>query len=582
MYKILKTSKISFYYSTYTSVFISFICLTESLLPALQTVILSSVIQDIWTIQEGKIELLNLFLLVLSVIFSWGVNQLKEFFMTKHIFCLSERLRYMLLNKAARLKYSDIENKDINDQFSRVINNAEIEFAETFFLTMNFASVIIRIISTVVIVAKYSILCSLGIVILNVPLLLLAKKNGESVYEMDKEVSFFQREIDYYNDILLGKESYLERNVFGFSKWIQTKWETSFDKMTQKYLKGFYSYFWKVNLYSIFSGIITISMIGILALFLLDTGDSIGAFMAISTNLLTLLGTITTEFTQIIREMARKKEYLQDFETFINLDENEELLSKPTFPYRKVEEIVFENVSFKYPNTDREVLKNFSYVFQTKNKYAIVGENGQGKTTIVKLMLGLYDNYDGNIYINGKELRSYSTAERRSFFSVLHQDFARYNLSLSENIRIGDFYSKSGDFEDIIDKLNLGGMMRRYSENENTVVGKVDNNNELSGGEWQKIALARTMIRKSSAYILDEPVSAFDPLVEVQFYKDFDKLIGDELAILITHRLGAIKFVDNIVVISEGQVEEAGNFHELMRKEGLFYEMYDTQRGYYQ
>ena len=93
MYKIIKTSKISFYYSTYTSVFISFICLTESLLPALQTVILSSVIQDIWTIQEGKIELLNLFLLVLSVIFSWGVNQLKEFFMTKHIFCLSERLR---------------------------------------------------------------------------------------------------------------------------------------------------------------------------------------------------------------------------------------------------------------------------------------------------------------------------------------------------------------------------------------------------------------------------------------------------------------------------------------------------------
>jgi ATP-binding cassette subfamily B protein len=247
-----------------------------------------------------------------------------------------------------------------------------------------------------------------------------------------------------------------------------------------------------------------------------------------------------------------------------------------------VEQIEFENVSFQYPNMDREVLKNFSYVFQTKNKYAIVGENGQGKTTIVKLMLGLYDNYGGNIYINGKELRSYSIAERRSFFSVLHQDFARYNLSLSENIRIGDFYSESGAFEDIIDKLNLGEMMQRYSENENTVVGKVDNNNELSGGEWQKIALARTMIRKSSAYILDEPVSAFDPLVEVQFYKDFDKLIRDELAILITHRLGAIKFVDNIVVISKGQVAEAGNFNELMQKRGLFYEMYDTQRGYYQ
>jgi ABC-type multidrug transport system fused ATPase/permease subunit len=280
--------------------------------------------------------------------------------------------------------------------------------------------------------------------------------------------------------------------------------------------------------------------------------------------------------------MARKKEYLQDFQMFINLEENEDLLNKPAFPYMQVKNIEFENVSFKYPNTDREVLKNFSYVFQAKNKYAIVGENGQGKTTIVKLILGLYDNYSGNIYINGKELRSYSIAERRSFFSVLHQDFARYNLSLSENIHIGDFYSKEGDFEDLIDKLNLGEIIQRYSENENTVVGKVDNNNELSGGEWQKIALARTMIRKSSAYILDEPVSAFDPLVEVQFYKDFDKLIRDELAILITHRLGAIKFVDNIVVISNGEVAEAGNFNELMQKRGLFYEMYDTQRGYYQ
>jgi ATP-binding cassette subfamily B protein len=580
MHKLIKAIKMSFFYSSYTSVFISLICLADALLPALQTVILGSVIQDIWTIQEGKIELLNLLFLILTVIFSWGINQLKEFLMTKHVFCLSESLRYMLLNKASKLRYSDIENKDINDQFTRIINNAETELTETFFLVMNLAAIIIRIISTVVIVAKYSILCSLGIIILNIPLLLLAQKNGESVYEMDKEVSFFQREIDYYNDILIGKESYLERNVFDFSKWIQKKWEKSFDKMTQKYLKGFYSYFWKVNLYSIFSGIITISMIGILALFLLDDGDSIGAFMAISTNLLTLLGTITTEFTQIIREMARKKEYLQDFQTFIDLEEREELLSKPVFPYRKVEQIEFENVSFRYPNTDRDILKNFSYVFQMKNKYAIVGENGQGKTTIVKLLLGLYDNYSGNIYINGKELRSYSIAERRSFFSVLHQDFARYNLTLSENIHIGDFYAKSGDFEDLIDKLNLREMLQRYSEN--AVVGKVDNNNELSGGEWQKIALARTMLRKSSAYILDEPVSALDPLVEVQFYQDFDKLIRDELAILITHRLGAIKFVDNIVVISKGQVAEAGNFHELMRKEGLFYEMYDTQRGYYQ
>lgn len=582
MSDFIKAIKMSFYYSAYTSVFIFCTYFAEAILPALQTVVLARVIQDIWTMQESKFEIYNLCVLVLLIILSWIVSQLKEFLVTKHIFCLSEKLRFMLLNKVGKLRYSDIENKDINDQFARVIRNSETEIAQTFLLVMNFVAVLIRIVSIVCIVAKYSVLCSLVLVVLNIPLLFLAKKNGESVYEMDKEVSFFQREIDYYNDVLIGKECYLERNIFEFSKWIQGKWENSFEKMTKKYLKGFYSYFWKVNLYSIISGIITIVMIGMLALFLLDTGNSIGAFMAISTNLLTLLGTITSEFTQIIREMARKKEYLQDFQTFIELEDNEELLDKPTFPYIKVKCIEFENVSFKYPNTDRYILNDFSCVFQGENRYAIVGENGQGKTTIVKLMLGLYDDYNGNIYINGKELRKYTIAERRSFFSVLHQDFARYNLSLSDNINIGNFYSKADDFEELIDRLKLSEMIRRYSDRENAVVGKVDNNNELSGGEWQKIALARTMLRKSSAYILDEPVSAFDPLVEVQFYKDFDKLIQNELAILITHRLGAIKFVDNIIVIDQGQVKETGNYNELMQKKGLFYEMYDTQRGYYQ
>ena len=114
------------------------------------------------------------------------------------------------------------------------------------------------------------------------------------------------------------------------------------------------------------------------------------------------------------------------------------------------------------------------------------------------------------------------------------------------------------------------------------MVGKIDNNHDLSGGEWQKIALARTLIKESSVYILDEPVSAFDPFVEAQFYKDFDSLVREKLAILITHRLGAIKFVDHIVVVADGHAAESGNYDELMQKNGIFRKMYDTQRGYYQ
>lgn len=581
MKNYINAIKISFYYSAYTSLSILFTYLIGALLPAFETIVLALVIKDIWTIQEGKIKIYNFILLVVLVILTWIMEQLKEFFVTKHMFSLGEKLRLMLLNKVGQLKYSDIENKDINDQFTRVISNCEIEITQTYLLIMNTISVLIRIASLVLIVAKYSILCSMGLVLLNIPLLFLAKKNGESVYEMDKEVSFLQREIDYYNDVLVGRECYLERNIFDFSKWVQMKWEKSFDQMMQKYLQGFYSYFWKVNGYSIISGIITIAMIGMLALTILNNFNSVGIFIAISTNLLTLLGTITSEFTQIIREMARKNEYLEDLNSFIEINSSEEFLSKPVFPYIQVERIEFQKVSFKYPDTDRYVLKNFSYVFQGKRRYAIVGENGQGKTTIVKLMMGLYDDYEGNIYVNGKELRAYSVAERRSFFSVLHQDYAKYNLSLFDNIMIGNFYSQRDDFEKVVKKIELNGIIQKYKNGEKTRVGKVDNDNELSGGEWQKIALARALIKETSVYVLDEPVSAFDPLVEAQFYKDFDELVKNKLAIVITHRLGAIKFVDNIVVLSNGRVAESGSYDELMQKKGIFQEMYEIQRGYY-
>src|SRR3712207_1165287 len=240
------------------------------------------------------------------------------------------------------------------------------------------------------------------------------------------------------------------------------------------------------------------------------------------------------------------------------------------------ESIEFKNVSFAYPGTSHKVLNNFSMYVEKNKHYAIVGKNGAGKSTFIKLLTGLYDDYEGEILINGKNIKTFTYEQLKAYFSIVYQDFAKYFISIKDNVLLGNCKEISHSIiQDQIVQNALIDMDMEYSvslleDGIYTSLGNLDKNGlELSGGQWQKVALARTLISNASFYILDEPTAVLDPISENRLYKLFSKASIGKPMFLITHRLGAARICDEIFVIDKGSVVEHGTHKELINKKGV-------------
>lgn len=246
--------------------------------------------------------------------------------------------------------------------------------------------------------------------------------------------------------------------------------------------------------------------------------------------------------------------------------------------------IEFKNVSFKYPQMEEYTLKNVNITIQGGEHLSVVGENGAGKTTFIKLLCRLYDVTEGTILLNGVDIREYQYDEYIKLLSVVFQDFKLLSLSLKENVEMGlpgveknnlnALYKTSG-IQDLVDKLDKHDDTVLYKEFDNTGI-------EPSGGESQKIAIARALYKDSPIVVLDEPTAALDPLAEYEIYKRFDSLIGGKTAVYISHRLSSCKFCDKIAVFAEKTIKEYGTHNDLLHlNDGLYAKMYQAQAKYY-
>lgn len=244
--------------------------------------------------------------------------------------------------------------------------------------------------------------------------------------------------------------------------------------------------------------------------------------------------------------------------------------------------IEFKNVSFRYPGSEKYALKNLNIVIHGNEKLCIVGVNGSGKSTFVKLLTRLYMPTEGEILLNGKNINEYDYLQYSRLFSSVFQDFALYNLSLGENIVMADEYH----FERLESAVRESGLSSLVSSNKNgydTIIYKWYDPEgiEPSGGEGQRIAIARACYHGRDIYILDEPTAALDPMAEYEIYTQFNSMITGKCAILITHRLSAVQLADKVAVFDDGQVAECGTHTELYAKGGIYTEMFDKQAQFY-
>jgi ATP-binding cassette subfamily B protein len=290
------------------------------------------------------------------------------------------------------------------------------------------------------------------------------------------------------------------------------------------------------------------------------------------------------EILEPINIIVNNNQYLQLYIDFINLDSKRH---KGTLPVEKRDddeyEIEFKNVSFKYPGTDIYVLKNVSIKLNIGERLAIVGMNGSGKTTFIKLLCRLYDPDEGEIHLNGIDIRKYDYNEYMRLFSIVFQDFKLFSFSLAQNVAASVRYDEKV-VEDALDKVGLEKRLETMPKGIETPLYKDfdEDGVEISGGEAQKIALSRALYRDAPIIILDEPTAALDPISEFEIYSKFNEIVGTKTAFYISHRLSSCRFCDEIAVFNEGRIIQKGNHEELLKDEhGKYYELWNSQAQYY-
>ena len=256
--------------------------------------------------------------------------------------------------------------------------------------------------------------------------------------------------------------------------------------------------------------------------------------------------------------------------------------SKPEVDFGEVRSIEFSNVFFTYPASDTETIRNMSFKVTKGENIAIVGENGAGKTTVIKLLCGLYYPSKGDILINGRSSREFSPDSYFDLFSAVFQDYCFMPMTIAENITAEQAYDKERLFA-AFDKAGITDKINSLSEKENTLMVKdvYKNAADFSGGEKQKLLLAKAVYKNAPVLILDEPTAALDPISENELYLKYNELTEDKISFFISHRLSSTRFCDRILFIKDGAVAESGTHEELMAKKGAYYRMYQTQSMYY-
>jgi ATP-binding cassette subfamily B protein len=295
----------------------------------------------------------------------------------------------------------------------------------------------------------------------------------------------------------------------------------------------------------------------------------------------TLLEGLLIAFSQI----AGQALYLDDLFSFFEIEP--EIVSPPNalpFPAPIREGFTFEDAGFRYPGAERWAVRHLSFTLHAGEVLALVGENGAGKTTIVKLLARLYDPDEGRILLDGRDLREYDVAQLRANIGVIFQDFVRYHLTAGENIAVGRIEARHdrGRIEDAAERSLADEVIRRLPAGYDQIIGKrFQKGIDLSGGEWQKIAIARAYMRDAQVLILDEPTAALDARSEFEVFKRFRELSEGKTTVLISHRFSSVRMADRILVVAEGEIEAMGTHEELRAAGGRYAELFELQAAGY-
>lgn len=583
-YTVLDSIAIAFRCSPIAAFFYGFFDLAWAALTPVTTLaaarLIDAVVQVVrdGTPVEGVYR--SLALLAGLTAFGWLRSSLHHLADLRLALAIRARYRTALTAKCTRLEYALLERSDTWDLIQRVAFNPEGErLNEAYYHLVDLASFVLKVIGLLALLTSAVWWAPLVVFVVGGFALATGVRGGKALYQAERQVAEHNRRLDYLRGVLLGREAAAERTLFGSSGMLIGMWHKSFWAALGVRLRARVR--WYINSYT---GNLTNQVIWVLLMLVMlpslrSGAVSIGLFITL-TQAFTRFD-IVWGFMDTVNGIAADAEFFKDLTAYLALPE-ERSAPEVTFspaaatPAR----IELRDVRFRYPGSERIILDGLNLVLEAGKCYALVGANGCGKTTITRLLTGLYPVESGNILVNGRDLKEVAREELHSIVSVIYQDFARYNLSLRDNVFLG---LEPADDGQVFERAGLGGLIERLPLGIDTPLGKIACDGvDISGGEWQRVAMARSLARPAALRILDEPTAALDPLSESELYANFERLTGDVTTLLITHRLGATKTADVILVLDGGRIVECGSHAELMQSGGLYARMYESQRYWYE
>lgn len=386
------------------------------------------------------------------------------------------------------------------------------------------------------------------------------------------------RRTNYFASLLLHREYAAERKLFGWEYEINDRFTREFEKARKENLQLGKKRLTADSLLEVFSAIFAVCTVLLLLRPLHQGAITIGMFTSAFYAANTLRGRIG-QMCSAAYTLQSDFSQMKAYDQFMELPGNSIPASVPAGTDEAV--IRFRDVSFAYPGQEKPILQHLNLTMEAGKHYALVGENGSGKSTLVKLMVGLYQPDCGEILINGRQLSSLSDEEKQKLFTVVFQDFYRYPLTIRENLSLGQpELLTDAQIERILDALDFSPAALEKGLDADLLLLQKEGSG-LSGGEWQKLTIARSILSPAPIAVLDEPNAALDPVAEAQIYRAYQTLLQSKTTLFISHRLGSVREADSIFVLRDGQLLAAGNHELLMESCSYYRELFETQRGLY-
>ncbi|WP_346885799.1 ABC transporter ATP-binding protein [Clostridium sp. UBA4395] len=563
-----------------------FICIIDLLLGltlALNTLALDNFFSLVGQYVAGKTVLSgvlsSLILLILCILANPVLNGLSTVFCLDYERKVIGKLEKMFNDKCAMQQTASFEETSFLDD----INKAQKGVKNSVSLITGIVDATLIYIPYFLIIGVYlySLKPNLIIIIFlfSIPIMFSQMFKSKLYARLEDKAAPLRRECDHYGECIIGKEKFKETRLLGAYNFFIKRYKNRLQTLNNVTMKTQVKSIRIELLFKIpvlLGHVITLLL---LVRYLLDGSISVGNFGAILASTGMIMNMLEQMICYIIGNSMKQIGTVDNYLKFMNIKES---VGKQ-INYEKAPAIELKDVSFSYPGSKKDVISKVSIKFHSEEVIAIVGENGAGKSTLVKLISGIYLPNKGSVYFNGEDTRGLDPKTLMSNISSVFQDYQRYKMTLQDNIIISDTSATliNQCAQNSLKEADLNVNSKVFPQGMNTMLSRDFDGVDLSGGLWQRVAIARGFYKKHNMILLDEPTAAIDPVEESKLYMKFIELSKGKTSFIVTHRLSLTKMADRVVVMDQGKVVQIGTHKELISVKGKYQELYSSQSKWY-